>query len=91
MTNMSFSFDIATVDQEDGSRAITATFIEDSEGSESVPAEMLRSLTGVVSNPYFQAYWLKARSTRRRRNGLEVNLSFRNGVLDLKKTFAEVI
>ena len=48
------------------------------------PVELLDRLAGAISEPYFQAYALKAIRGRRSSSGLSVQLSFSNGKLRLR-------
>ncbi len=61
------------------------------EPGSSVSSELLGKVAGAVLDRFFVAYWLKARSTRRERDGLRVSVAFRNGRLDLKETYVEPI
>ena len=55
-------------------------------------AALVAELERAIASPYFQAYALEAASTRRaNKRRLRINVEFRNGRLDLRKSYAEPI
>jgi hypothetical protein len=54
-----------------------------------ISKSLLDEVSTAINNPYFIAYWQNATPTRREKDGLKVIISFRNGRLNMKRTYAE--